>query len=151
MLFAFELDDLCIETHIHLWGVERFINGYLVSGQFGTAYQECNFGAETGQERGLFNGAVTAANHSDFAPFVKWAIASSAEMHACTNVVLLAWDAKTLVGRACGKQDCVGTIDVAGVGGHTVVMIVVSNAHHILRGEQFDAIAFGLLDDALGQ
>src|SRR6266568_2093342 len=98
ILFAFELNNLCIEKYFHLRRIERFICSNLVSSQFGTSYQEGYVGAETGQESGLFNGTIAAANHSDFAPFVKWTITGCAEMYTRAHVVFLSRNSNALVG-----------------------------------------------------
>src|SRR5712691_4411310 len=135
IILTFELDDLGIKTHFHFWRIERFISSYLVSGQFRTSYQARNFRAETGQESGLFNGAIAAANHSYFAPFVEWTVAGGAEMHACANVILLAWDAKTLVGRACGNQDSIATISIPGISFDKVRILIVADSYYILCRE----------------
>src|SRR6266704_1546596 len=112
IIFAFELNNLCIEKYFHLRRIECFICSNLISGQFGTSYQECNFGAETGQESSLFNSAVPAPNQGYFTPFVKWAIASCAEMYTCANVVSLSWNSKAFIGRTCSNQNSIAAVSM---------------------------------------
>src|SRR6266581_9190775 len=151
IIFAFELNNLCIEKYFHLRRIECFICSNLISSQFRTAYQKCDFGAKTCQESSLFNSAISAPNHSDFASFVKWAIASCAEMYTCANVVSLSWNSKAFIGRTCSNQNSIAAVSMPGFSFDKVRILIVANSYHILCREQFDSIALRLLNDSLGK
>jgi hypothetical protein len=69
-------------------------------------------------------------------------------VHPRTDVVLTR-HTEPLVGRTSGDQDGVAAVPVPRFGLDEVRILVVADFHHVLRREQFDAVALRLLDDTL--
>src|SRR5215471_7864639 len=98
VIFAFELNDLCIEKHFHLRRIERFIGSDLVGCQFRTTHKNSDLGTKTRQECCLLDRAIPTTYDGYFAPFIKWTITGCAKMHTSANVILLSWHSKTFIG-----------------------------------------------------
>src|SRR5205823_12576337 len=127
IIFTFELDDLSIEKYFHFRRIERFICSYLVSSQFRTAHQKCDFGAKTCQKSSFFNSTIPAPNDCYFAPFVKWAIASGAKMDSCANVVSLSWNSKAFIGRTCSNQNSIATVSMPRISFDKVLTFIIAD------------------------
>src|SRR5947207_6953577 len=72
-------------------------------------------------------------------------------MHTRADVVSLSWNSKAFRGRTCSNQNSIATVSMPGISFDKVRILIVADFYYILRGEEFDSIAFRLLNDSLGK
>jgi hypothetical protein len=126
-----KFDHLGVEPDVNLRVGEHLLPGDLAGCQLGAAREDRDLAGEAGQEDGLFDGAVTAADHQDRLIPVERPVAGGAEVDARADEIFLARRAETTVGGAGRHQHSVRP-DLPAIGeADDAVLAVGLNRHHL--------------------